>query len=143
MTAKVGPSLELQTAILAIWSADADVQSLLGDKPRFYQEVPSSPKFPYVTPGEAQTLPDLAECIDGREIYPAFHIWSRSKGFTEAKSIAATLWAAIADVDPATLALTENKCLILDFESQNDLRDPDGTTFHVVLTLRALMEPAA
>lgn len=140
MTSKLGPSLELQTAILAVWAADADVKSLFGGIFRFYQDVPANPTFPYVTAGEGQTVPDLAECIDGSEVFPDFHIWSRGKGFNEAKTISATLWSVLSE---ATLSLTENRCLLIERESETHLRDPDGTTKHIVLTLRALTEPAA
>jgi hypothetical protein len=140
MTVQSGPDLELQIAMVAVLVANTDLKSLIGSTPRIYQDVPATPTFPYVTIGEAQTVPDLAECIDGSEIFPVFHIWSRASGFTEAKKISATIWAAL---NGATLTLSQNKCVLLERDGVGDqaMRDPDGTTKHIASHYRAVCEP--
>lgn len=140
MTAPLGPDLDLQTAIVAVLRANADLKTLIGDPIRLYQDVPADAVFPYVTIGEAQVVPDFAECIDGSEVFPVFHIWSRASGFTEAKKIAATIWAALSS---ATLTMTQNRCILLERDALGDqaMRDPDGTTKHIASHYRALCEP--
>jgi hypothetical protein len=140
MTVSSGPDLELQIAMVTVLAASTDLHSLIGNPIRLYQDVPASPTFPYVTIGEAQAVPDVADCIDGTEVFPVFHIWSRGAGFTQAKQIAATIWAAL---NGATLTMTQNKCLLLERDGIGDqaMRDPDGTTKHIASHYRAICEP--
>lgn len=142
MTAALGPSLELQGAYVAALTADADVKALIGVTPRINppQSDPNAWPGSYVGIGEGQVVPDLAECIDGSEVFTDVHVWSRAdRTFADCKKIVATCWRAIS---AASLVLTENRLLALDRESERYLRDPDGKTLHAVLTIRALTEPA-
>ena len=140
MTVTLGPDLELQGAIVTALSASADLKALLGNPIRVYQDVPDTAVFPYITIGESQVIPDLAECVDGSEVYPVIHIWSRASGFAEAKKISATIWAALA---MATLSLSENRCLVFERDELGDqiMRDPDGVTKHIASHYRAVLEP--
>src|SRR6185295_101580 len=106
-----------QKAIIAALNADTDVKSLLGSTPRIYQDVPSGATFPYVTIGEGQRTPDLAECSDGSEIFPVLHIWSRSSSFQEAKSISATIWQALS---AASFSMTGHVCKIFEPDELGD-----------------------
>src|SRR4051812_241898 len=94
-----GPDLELQAAIVAALNADATLQGLVGNPPRIYQQAPGDGAWTlaYVTIGEAQNVPDLAECIDGSEIFVTLHVFSRGKGYEEAKRIVAAIEAALHD----------------------------------------------
>lgn len=140
MTVTVGPDLELQIAIVTVLAASVDLKTLIGNPIRLYQDVPATPTFPYVTIGEAQAIPDIAECIDGSEVFPVLHIWSRGAGFTEAKKISATIWAAL---NGATLTMSQNKCVLLERDGLGDqaMRDPDGVTKHIASHYRAICEP--
>lgn len=141
MTSKLGPSLEMQAAITATLGADAAVKALLGATPRI--NPPQSTTWPgsYIEIGGGQEIPDLAECIDGTEVYFDIHIWSRvDRSFADAKKIAATIWDCLTN---ANLTLSENRLLLIERQNQQHMRDSDGVTLHVVLTLRALTEPAA
>lgn len=141
MTSKLGPSLELQGAIVAALNADNAVKALIGTPPRINPAQTQTWPGSYITIGEGQDIPDLAECIDGSELFTDIHIWSRAdKSFADAKKIAATIWDCLKN---ASLTLTENRFMLLERNSQQHLRDPDDVTLHVVLTLRALTEPAA
>lgn len=141
MSISLGPSLELQIALVGILSASADVKMLLGVPPRI--NPPQSDIWPgsYIEIGEGQNVPDLAECIDGSEIFTDIHVWSRvDRSFADCKRIAATVWKAVSG---AQISLNENRFLLMERFSERYLRDPDGITLHCVLTLRALTEPAA
>ena len=138
----IGPDFELQEAVVAALKASVDLQSLLGNPIRLYENVPSKPVFPYVTIGESQAIPDEAECIDGTEVIMTLHIWSRSAaGFGEAKKISATMWSVLSSAGIETLS--ENRVVIFDRAPLGDLsiRDPDGVTKHIVSQYRGLCEP--
>lgn len=141
MTSKLGPSLELQGAIVAVLAADTAVKALIGNTVRI--NPPQSTTWPgsYIEIGEGQEIADLAECVDGSEVYFNIHIWSRvDRSFADVKKIAATIWDALSG---ATITLTENHFVLMEREGQQFMRDPDGQTLHGVLTIRALTEPAA
>lgn len=141
MTSRLGPSLELQTVIVPALTADVAVKGLIGDPPRINPAQSDVWPGSYIEIGEGQEIPDLAECIDGSEVYFDIHTWSRKdRSFSDAKKISATVWDCLSN---ASFAPTENRILILERSGQQHLRDPDGITLHVVLTLRAVMEPAA
>lgn len=131
-------SLELQGAVAGLLKASAGLQALIGNPVRLYQDVQADPAFPYITIGETQDLPDLAECVDGWEIYLTLHIWSRAGGYAEAKQIGAALDDALHNASPA---LTNNRCLLIERHSTHYLTDPDNVTRHGVVIFRALVEP--
>ena len=139
MTSKLGPSLEIQAAIVAALSADAAVKTLIGTTPRINPVQSTTWPGSYIEIGEGQEIPDLAECIDGTEVFFDIHIWSRAdRSFADAKKIAATIWDCLKS---AAMTLTENRLLLIERETQQHMRDSDGVTLHVVLSLRALTEP--
>ena len=141
MTSKLGPSLELQGAIVTALTADTAVKALIGNPPRINPQQSKTWPGSYIKIGEGQEIPDLAECVDGTEVFFDIHIWSRADtSFADAKKIAATIWDCLS---VASLTLTENRFLLIERSNQTHLRDPDGVTLHVVLTLRILTEPAA
>lgn len=147
MTSKLGPSLEVQIAIVAALSADIAVKGLIGSPARI--NPPQAQTWPgsYIEIGDGHDVPDLAECIDGTEVFTNIHIWSREdRSFSDAKKIAATVWDCLKS---ASISLAESRILPVECDNQyfervseQRLRDPDGTTLHVVLTIRALTEPA-
>lgn len=138
MTVQNGPGLELQIAIIAILKADADLKTLAGNPVRIYQDVPDVPKFPYITIGDDQNVPDLAQFLDGSEIFLDIHIWARSPGMTVCKQIGATIKAAL----PDALTLSQSRNLLVERRNERYFTDADTITSHGVLTLRALTEPS-
>ncbi len=134
-----GPDWELQTAIVARLKADTALQALIGNPIRLHQDVPDVPTFPYVTIGDGQNVPDQVQFMDSSEVFVDLHVWSRAAGFAEAKRIAATIEASLNDAD---LSLTSNRCVEIERAGNRSLRDPDGVTKHVVVTLQAWTEPA-
>lgn len=139
MTALKGPDLELQEKLVVLLKADADLMALLagGINPNQTKTWPGS----YLEIGEGDNVPDLAECIDGSELYYNLHLWSREDGnFAHISQIAATAWRAIS---AATITMTENRLVHIERGRLTKLRDPDGTSLHGVLVIRALTEPAA
>jgi hypothetical protein len=128
----VDPSLALQGAIVNALAA----ANIVGG--RVYDQAPLDAVYPYVTIGEGQVLPDLADCYDGSESFLDIHVWSRAVGFPEAKRIADQVRGALHDAD---LILDGHSLELLHFQDARALRDPDGLTSHVAMTFRALTQP--
>lgn len=130
----------LQVAALAALRADSALLALIGNDPdRIFEMVSSSQTHPFVTLGDRQNVPDLAECIDGADVFLTFHAWSRSADTAEASAIAAAMDAVLHN---ANLTLTGNRCLHILRDGSRLLIDPDGITIHAVATYRARVEPA-
>lgn len=139
MTAPLGPSLELQGAVVAALRASADLQSFLGNPIRLYEDVPDNPMFPYCTIGEGQNVPDLVQDFDCSEVFLDIHVWSRAPSFEECKRIGASIIAAM----PAPPTLSENRAVLLDRRNELQMLDADGVTKHGIYSFRALIEPAS
>jgi len=129
------PSLELQAALVSKLKNDSGVQAIVGD--RVYAEVPSNPTFPYISVGDNQVLPDKADCIDGTEIFWQLDGWSRSHTGPEEKQISK---AVVAAVDDQPLSVSGYDAVVVEINTVNYLRDPDGITRHVAMNFRFLIQ---
>jgi hypothetical protein len=129
------PSLELQGAIVARLKMTSAVTALIGG--RIYDSVPDQVQFPYVTVGEGDELSDDADCITGFDISLDVDVWSRKKGFPEAKQISDAVRAALTETD---IDISENALVYFQHRQTRFLRDPDGLTSHAVLTFEAFAE---
>lgn len=136
----IGPDLDLQRGIVTKLKASAALQALIANPIRLFQDVPpvETLTFPYVTIGPSQRLPDLAECIEGAEIFAELHVFTRSAGYAICKQIGATL---IDELHEATLSLGEFQCRQIQLDSERYFIEPDNLTKHGVITFRALIEP--
>ena len=134
----IGADLDLQRAIVTKLKASTDLQALIANPIRLFQDVPPSPTFPYVTLGPSQRIPDLAECIDGAEIFADLHVFTRAAGYELCKRIGATL---IDELHDATLSLGEHRCLLIELSDERYFVESDNLTKHGVITFRALVEP--
>lgn len=132
--------MDLQRAIVTKLKASTDLQALISNPIRLFQDVPppSTLTFPYVTIGISQRLPDLAECLDGAEIFTDLHIFSRSPGYENVKRVGATL---IDELHNANLTLGEHRCVLIELSDERYFVETDNTTKHGVVTFRALVDP--
>ncbi len=141
----IDPSFQLQAALTAALKATGVLPPVANVSPvRYpgvYDQVPVSADYPYVSLGDCQILPDKAGCIDGVEAFPIVDVCSRSGGYGEAKKIAAAVLAKLDD-QPENLNMAGFTVVVLELESYQPLRDPDGLTRRVSLTLRALIQPS-
>lgn len=126
-------SFALQKAVVAALST-----ALAPDVPVFDRVPAAADPYPRVVVGEGQELPNLADCMNGREHYLDIHVWSRSVGQGEAKTIAGLVESALHDAD---LTLEGHGLDLIGLNGIRYLRDPDGRTTHAVLTFRALTQP--
>lgn len=131
----VDPALGLQAAIVAALKTASP--AIAGG--RVYDSVPPSATFPYIVVGTGQSLPNRADCYDGTESFIDIDVWSRAVGFPEAKGIADRIRAVL---DDAALSVTGHTLELLSFQGSQFIRDPDGLTNRVNMSLRALSQPA-
>lgn len=135
-----GPDLELQASAKAALSASAALTALIGA--RLHQNVPPYTTWPgsYVTIGEGQNVPDLAECIDGSEIFLTMHVFTQENGIDYApnKRIVAVMDSVLHNAD---LTLTGFRCVQILRDGSRFFVDNDNRTVHGVASYRALVEP--
>lgn len=129
----------LMSAIRAAALAHADVQAVLGDPARLYDDPPPNPVFPYVTLGRLETRATDASGAPALEHAVTLHAWSRYGGRAEALDVIDALRTALHDVD---LDLDERRLVFLFASFSDVFRSGDGRTTHGVLRLRALTEAA-
>jgi hypothetical protein len=140
MTA-AGPDYDLQKAVVALLTANADIQSLLGTAPRIYEEVPTPPvTFPYIVVGSGQVLDASVEDSTQIDVIVTINVWSKAPGFAEAKQIAAVIKVALHERQ-ASLALQECSCSAMRFQSAHDQRDPDGISKQIIMSFKAHVTP--
>lgn len=128
------PSLPLQKTIVGAMKGVSP--SIAGG--RIYDQVPTSPTFPYVSLGSCQVLPDKAECIDGSIVYPIIDVWSRAVGYPELKAIVQQILSVL---DDQPLLVDGFQLVVFAYEDVQYLRDPDGQTNHAAITFRGLLNP--
>lgn len=131
-----GGDLELQAAMNARLAADADVQALLGNPPRIYQDVPTVPVFPYATIGETTENDDSSSCGAGSFVFADLHVWSRQPGWEECKRIASTIRLSLHGAD---LTLASERCVFIDHSVTRHLRDGEVPVKHAIVTFRAAL----
>lgn len=134
------PGLAIQAALIGTLRATGAVTALVST--RVYDIPPAlqpgaMPTFPYVTIGEAQSITERADCLDGTEHFVDLHAWSRAPGFVEVKRIAGAMRAALHE---AEIEVSGYRLIDLAMQDVRYLRDPDGLTSHAVLQFRVLVD---
>ena len=128
----------LQTAIFSALAADPALAAIAGP-PRIYDDVPQDAAFPYLSFGASIDRDWSTSTEPGEEHLFTLHVWSRARGRREVFAILAALRAALHD---RALALTGFRLVNLREEFAEARPDPDSDTYHGVLRLRAVTEPA-
>lgn len=134
----IGRSAQLQAAYKAKLDANAGVQTIFGSPVRCYEDVILGAVFPYITLGEDQEVPRLADCINGSEIIVTLHVWSRSGGYGEVKQGSDAINDALHE---AGYSLPNFSVPVFQRNGYRQMKDPDGLTTHAVVTFRAIVNP--
>lgn len=129
------PALELQRTMVARLKADAAVSAAVGV--RVYDHVPQDVSFPYVSIGDIQILDDAAECVIGTEAFVTIHVWSRSVGLVETRSIAAAVRGALHEAPLVLNGFSLIECRHRDTMTR---LESDGLTGHAVISFRGLVD---
>lgn len=134
------PSFELQSAVITRLRGDDGVISFVGQK--VYDLAPADPngvpsvETPYISMGPSDETSDDAECIDGFEITFQIDVWSRERGYHEARKIADAVRRALV----IELSLSTNALVTMEHRTTRYLREPDGVTSHAAMTFTAIVE---
>jgi len=131
-------SWALQQAVFARLTSDAALAALLGGA-RVYDDVPVRAAFPYVTFAQGAERDWSTASDAGAEHALVLHVWSRGNGRKELLAIMEALRAALHD---AALTLTGHRLINLRHEVSDVRREGDGETYHGIVRLRAVTEPA-
>lgn len=131
-------AVSLRVAIRDALINDAPLVSLLGGA-HIFDEPPREAALPYVTIG-GDVIADASTATEpGDEHALTLHVWSREGGHREAHLIAGAVLEALVD---APLALAGHHLANLRFVVADVRREADGRTYHGIVRLRALTEPA-
>lgn len=133
-----GAQWALQSAIHQYLVGDAALVARLGG-PRIHDDVPHGSAFPYVTIGESSAIDNGSFTGDGLAHTLTLHVWSRAGGRKEVKEIAALLRDALHE---RALTLMGHTLVNLRVGFTDARRDPDGLSYHGIVRLRAVTEPA-
>ena len=93
--------------------------------------------FPLITIGEDSLDEWSTDTSTGADATVDIHIWSRSKGWSEAKQIAKAVFGILNRSEPSA---TDAEVIGFDWESDECIRDSDGLTLHMVTSYRVLMD---
>jgi hypothetical protein len=131
-------AVSLRTAIRGALATDAPLSALLGGA-KIYDEPPRAAELPYVTLGQ-DVISDASTATEASDEHAlTLHVWSRQGGHKQAHLIAGALLEALAD---APLDLGEHRLANLRFIVADVRREADGRTYHGLVRLRAVTEPA-
>lgn len=138
-------SLALQEAVYAALSVDAALATLLG-RPNadpadngVFDHVPEKTAFPYVTIGDDTQADWSDKEVDGEEHTLTLHAWSRHRGRRQVKQILGRLKALL---HKQTLAMAGHDSVLIRFDFELTMLDPDGKTYHGAIRFRALTRTA-
>lgn len=131
-------AVSLRTAIHGALTADAPLIAFLGGT-KIYDEPPRAAELPYVTLGH-DVISDASTATEASDEHAlTLHVWSRQGGHREAHLIAGAVLEALAD---APLDLADHRLANLRFIVADVRREADGRTYHGIIRLRAVTEPA-
>jgi hypothetical protein len=131
------PAAELQRAIFAALSDDADLVAALGDA-RVFDHAPANVAFPYVTFGRTSIYDWSTGTESGTEQLFTLHVWSKAKGKKEALAIMDAVRAALHD---HSLPLDGHALVNFRLEFSEVRFDDDLSVYHGLLRFRAVTEP--
>lgn len=137
------PAGAVQRAIFAVLSNSTEVIAAFGGAgPRIYDQVPTSPNFPYVVIGDDQVSDD-SHAETAFEVHATVHVFARDKGVTQAKEIGDAIFAALGSGD-ITLVGFVSKTAEIESALTNStyFYEPDRLTAHGVLVFRYLLDQA-
>lgn len=128
----MSPSLELQKALVADLKAQTSISNLVGG--RVYDNVPASPQFPYVSFGPEDHSNEDAESLRAQTVFLQMDIWSREPSSEQCRNI---LDALKRRIEGNQITISANAVVGEAYiERERVFRDPDGRTWHGVLSIQ-------
>lgn len=135
----VNPALALQTGLRTTLLADPGLVAALGGE-HVFDDVPRDPPFPYITVGEIETRDWSTQTSRGHEHTATVNLWSRYRGRKQVQELIAEVDRVLDGAEPV---LADHRLVNLSVVFWTAVRDSDGETYHGIVRLRAVTEPAA
>lgn len=140
------PTAAVQKAMVAILRGDTTLAGLLapvaGSSPAVPAVVDGAAEgqaYPYVTLGEALSIPDNDLTSYGREVTETLHVWTKTRSMAQGQAVANRIVALLdhrtAEVSAALQPLG-HRCVRVELEFDQALRDPDPQIRHHILRFR-------
>ena len=104
-----------------------------------YDNVPERVSKPYVTIGEAISVPDYVHGGFGWDILISAHVWTKSLGFKSALDIANQIIALLDHKRDALAVAATWSIVSIRFVQLQTLRDPDPEIRHVPVQFRIVI----
>lgn len=109
---------------------------------RIFDRVEGDPAFPYITIGDEEVGDIGNGCVDAWESTVTVHVWSRPMSGSRLE-----LKALLAEIQPllctTALVVSGFKVATATLETVRALKDPDGQTFHGVLSVSYSLYPTS
>jgi hypothetical protein len=129
------PAYAIQVALVAALRAvDTEVEN------RVFDTVPDDADFPYASLGDGQVIPVDEDCGDPSETYVDVNVWTRDVGFPQTKRIAGAYRERL---HHGELTIVGHVVDLMEVQTVNYVRDPDGITRHGILSVLIRTTPTA
>lgn len=125
----MGFETALQTAIFGVLNGNVSVGVF--DCPQ------KEPTYPYVIIGDDSFIPFDTDTTVGRDVIASIHIWDNYNGKKRIKSVMGEIDALL---NRANFNVTGYHLINCVFDSSDQFLEPDGKTYHGVLTYRILLD---
>lgn len=127
----IGPQLHM--AVVAALKAASVASGAV------YYHVAPGAALPYVEVAEEQVIDDGNQCADLFDVFLDIHVWTEAtaSGKIQAMQLGEAVRTALAD----PLSLADYAVILHEFDTARTMSDPNGRSFHGILTFRFLLQP--
>jgi len=142
------PAAAVQAAMVAILRGDAALSSLLAPikgvtpaTPAIVDGPAEGQAHPYVTIGDHLSITDGDLTSHGREVTETLHVWTRARSNVQGQAIATRIGALLdhqVEIVSDALFAFGHRCVRIELEFDQALRDPDPEIRHHVLRFRVV-----
>lgn len=134
------PSVAIQRAVYKALTGSTALVAALGTAPGVFDRPPQEAKLPWILIGQDDIRDDSADDLDGAEVTVTVHIYADGN-LSKVKGIARQVLALLATT--LDLSADAQRCVTALVESVRHLDDPDGETWHSIVTVTYRTEPTA
>lgn len=128
-------SFALQTAVYNALVGDVTLMALISGV--FDNPPENYDSFPYITIGEEVSTDFSTDDSNGVEVVFVVHVWSRQNGARkEAKQIIDQVYTVL---NRSNLTVTGFNNVLMQYNSDQTVLDPDGLTVHGMIDFRAIL----
>lgn len=131
---------DFQKAVFKALSSAADLTSIVGD--RIFDDTPhdketANTAFPRVTIGDQVGAEAGSDTHDATDITITLHAWSRSAGRMQCLEMLNAMREALHKKEHF---VADGVLIYLYFQAHETQKDPDGETYHGIISFRGLLQ---